>query len=141
MSLGLWCAGVELGGGGRREVKVKWGTCHADGLGAVKNKSQGWTEGPGDRVTSRGGRHFGTLTNASVHGGWTVLTKVEDGGDTRRVAGNAYEVRYSRAGLVVWAAKTIGGWLSGLGLKTRVQFRWESTVARGVIARLASRRS
>jgi hypothetical protein len=36
------------------EVKVK-GECHADGPGAVKGGCEAWTEGPGGRVTSRGG--------------------------------------------------------------------------------------
>ena len=55
MSFGLWCAGVELGGSGRRRDEGQVGTCRADGLGAVK-----------------------------------------DGGVTRRVARDAYGVRYSR---------------------------------------------
>jgi hypothetical protein len=49
MSLGLWCAGVELRDGGQVE------TCRADGPGAVKDGREAWTEGPGGRVTSRGG--------------------------------------------------------------------------------------
>jgi hypothetical protein len=54
MSLGLCCAGVELGDGGRRrEGQVE--TCCADGPGAVKDRRETWTEGPGGRVTSRGG--------------------------------------------------------------------------------------
>jgi hypothetical protein len=54
MSLGLWCAGVELGGGGRRRGEGQVGTCRANGPGAVKS-GEAWTEGPGDRVTSHGG--------------------------------------------------------------------------------------
>jgi hypothetical protein len=37
MSLHLWCAGVELGGGGRRRDKGQVGTCPADLPGVVKN--------------------------------------------------------------------------------------------------------
>jgi hypothetical protein len=55
MSLGLYCAGVELGGGGRRQGEGQVGTCHADGPGAVKGGREAWTEGPEGRVTSRGG--------------------------------------------------------------------------------------
>ena len=55
MSLGLWCAGVELGGGGRQRGEGQVGMCHADGLGAVKDGHEAWTEGPGGQVTSRGG--------------------------------------------------------------------------------------
>jgi hypothetical protein len=36
MSLGLWCASAELGGGGRRRGEGPVGTCRADGSGAVK---------------------------------------------------------------------------------------------------------
>ena len=36
MSLGLWCVGVELGGGGRRRGEDQVGMCRADGPGAVK---------------------------------------------------------------------------------------------------------
>ena len=55
MSLGLWCAGVELGGGGRWRGESQVETCRADGLGAVMDGRDAWTEGPGGRVTSRGG--------------------------------------------------------------------------------------
>ena len=55
MSLGLWCVGVELGGGGLRRGEGQVETCRADGLGAVKDGREAWTEEPGDRVTSRGG--------------------------------------------------------------------------------------
>jgi len=55
MSLGLWCAGMELGGGDRRRGEGQVETCRANGLGAVKDECEAWTEGPGDRVTSRGG--------------------------------------------------------------------------------------
>jgi hypothetical protein len=37
MSLGLCCAGVELGGGSRRRGEDQVGTCHADRPGAVKD--------------------------------------------------------------------------------------------------------
>jgi hypothetical protein len=52
MSLGLWCAGVELGGGGQRRGEGQVGTCRVDGLGAVKDGHEAWTEGPGGRVAS-----------------------------------------------------------------------------------------
>jgi hypothetical protein len=55
MSLGLWCVGVELGGSGRRRGEGQVRTCRADGPGAVKGGREAWTEGPGGRVTSRGG--------------------------------------------------------------------------------------
>ena len=55
MSLGLWCAGVELGGGGRRRGEGQVETYRAHGLGAVKDGREAWTEGPGDGVTNRGG--------------------------------------------------------------------------------------
>jgi hypothetical protein len=55
MSLGLWCAGVELGGGGRRRGEGQVGTCRTDGPRAVKGEREAWTERLGDRVTSYGG--------------------------------------------------------------------------------------
>jgi hypothetical protein len=55
MSLGLWCTGVELGGGGRWRGEGQLGTCRADGPGAVKDGHEAWTEGPRARVTSHGG--------------------------------------------------------------------------------------
>jgi hypothetical protein len=67
MSLGLWCAGVELGGGDRRRGKGQVEMCRADGPGAVKGRSEVWTEGAGGRVTSHGGLHLETFTSASVH--------------------------------------------------------------------------
>ena len=59
---------MELRGGGRRRGEGQVGMCHADGLGAVKDGHEAWTEGPGGQVTSHGGRHLGTSTSASVHG-------------------------------------------------------------------------
>jgi hypothetical protein len=55
MSLGLWCAGMELGGSGRRQGEGQVGTCRVDGPRAVKGGREAWTEGPEGRVTSRGG--------------------------------------------------------------------------------------
>jgi hypothetical protein len=55
MSLGLWCASVELEGDGRRRGEGQVETCRADGLGAVKDGREAWTEGPRGRVTSYGG--------------------------------------------------------------------------------------
>jgi hypothetical protein len=55
MSLGLWCAAVELEGGGRRRGEGQVGMCRTDGPGAVKDGREAWTEGPGGQVTSRGG--------------------------------------------------------------------------------------
>jgi hypothetical protein len=52
---GLWCVGVELGGGGQRRGEGQVGTCRADGPGAVKGGREAWTKGPGGRVTSHGG--------------------------------------------------------------------------------------
>jgi hypothetical protein len=54
MSLGLWCAGVKLGGCGRRRGEGQVGTCRVDGPGVVKGGHEAWTEGLGGRVTSRG---------------------------------------------------------------------------------------
>ena len=45
MSLGLWFAGVELGGCGRRRGEGQVGMCRADGLGAMKDGHEAWTEG------------------------------------------------------------------------------------------------
>jgi len=53
MSLRLWCAGVELVGGGRRRGEGQVGMCRANGLEAVKDGRL--TKGPGGWVTSRGG--------------------------------------------------------------------------------------
>jgi len=47
MSLGLWCVGVELGGGGRRRGEGQVGPCRADGAEAVKDGPEAWTEGLG----------------------------------------------------------------------------------------------
>jgi hypothetical protein len=55
MSLSLWCAGVELGGGGRWRGEGQVETCRADGPGAVKDEREACTERPGGRVTNRGG--------------------------------------------------------------------------------------
>jgi len=55
MSLGLWCVGVELVGGGRRRGESQVETCRADIPGAVKDRREAWTEGPGGQMTSRGG--------------------------------------------------------------------------------------
>jgi len=59
MSLGLWCAGVELRDGDRRRGEGQVETCRVDGPGAVKDGREAWTEGPGGWVTNRGGRHLG----------------------------------------------------------------------------------
>jgi hypothetical protein len=42
MSLGLWCAGVELRGNGRRRGEGQVGTCRADGLRVVKDGHETW---------------------------------------------------------------------------------------------------
>jgi hypothetical protein len=55
MSLGLWCAGMELGDGGRWRGENQVGTCHADGPGVVKDEREACTERLGGWVTSRGG--------------------------------------------------------------------------------------
>jgi hypothetical protein len=55
ISLGLWCAGVELRGGGRQRGEGQVGTCRAEGLGAVKDGYKAWTKRPGGQVTSHGG--------------------------------------------------------------------------------------
>jgi hypothetical protein len=55
MSLGSWCAGVELGGGGQRRDEGQVGTCRADGPGVVTDRHEAWTKGPGDRMANRSG--------------------------------------------------------------------------------------
>jgi len=55
MSLGLWCAGVELGGGGQRQGEGQVEMCRANRPGVVKGRRKAWTEGPGGQVTSRSG--------------------------------------------------------------------------------------
>jgi hypothetical protein len=55
MSLGLCCAGVELGGGDQRQGEGPVEMCRADGPGMVKVERDAWTKGPGGWVTSRGG--------------------------------------------------------------------------------------
>jgi hypothetical protein len=55
MSLGMYCVGMELEGGGRWQGEGQVETCHADGPGVVKGGCEAWTEGPGGRVTSHGG--------------------------------------------------------------------------------------
>jgi hypothetical protein len=55
MSLSLCCAGVELGGDGRRGGEGQVEMCRADRPRAVKGGREAWTEGPGGQVTSRGG--------------------------------------------------------------------------------------
>jgi hypothetical protein len=55
MSLGLWCAGVELGGGGRQRDEGQVETYRDERLGAVKDGREAWTERPGGGVTNRGG--------------------------------------------------------------------------------------
>jgi hypothetical protein len=55
MSLGLWCACMELGGGSRWRGEGQVETYRADGLGAVKDGREAWTEGLGGRVTNCGG--------------------------------------------------------------------------------------
>ena len=55
MSLGLCCAGVKLGGGGRRRGEGQVEMCCVDGPRAVKDGREAWTDGPGGRVTNRSG--------------------------------------------------------------------------------------
>ena len=54
-------------------------------------------------------------------------------------AGDAYAVRYSRAGLVVWASKPSVAGFAGLGLKTRAEVPMRD--GRHVAASGSSRRS
>jgi hypothetical protein len=55
MSLGLWCAGMKFGGGGRRRGEGKVGMYRADGPGVPKDGREPWTKGLGGRVTNHGG--------------------------------------------------------------------------------------
>jgi hypothetical protein len=43
MSLGFWCAGLELGDGGRQRGESQVGTCRADVPKAVKGGREAWT--------------------------------------------------------------------------------------------------
>jgi len=70
MSLGLWCAGVELGGGGRWRGEGQVETGHADGPGAEKGGREVWTEGPEHRRTSRAEV---LRRNRAAHGGITEV--------------------------------------------------------------------
>ena len=54
MSLGLWYAGVELGGGGRWRGEGQVDMGRADGPGAVKGEHEAWTDGLECQRTSRG---------------------------------------------------------------------------------------
>ena len=47
MSIGLWCVGVELGGGGQLRGEGQVGSCPTNGPEAVKDGHEAWTEGPG----------------------------------------------------------------------------------------------
>jgi hypothetical protein len=51
----LACVVQAWSGGGRRRGEGQVETCRADKSGAVKGGHEAWTEGPGGRVTSRGG--------------------------------------------------------------------------------------
>ena len=55
MSLGLWCAGVELEGGSRWRGEGQVEMDRADGPGAVKEGREAWTEGLERQRTSCGG--------------------------------------------------------------------------------------
>ena len=55
MSLGLWCAGVELRDGDRWQGEGQVEMGRADEPGAVKGGCEAWTKEPGGRVTNRGG--------------------------------------------------------------------------------------
>jgi hypothetical protein len=159
MSLGLWCAGVELGGSGWRWGEGQVGTCRADGLEVVNDGREAWTEGPRGRVTSRGGWQLGTSTSASVHGSDRVdrvkMANVQaerrlwktwrPGGRGRRWHALSYGGRIWSAlladGLIVWASKPSGGRFPGLGLKTLVEVLRRNGAARGGIIEFTSRRS
>lgn len=52
---GLWCAGAELGHGGRRQGEGRGRVVPMDRAGAVKGRREAWTEGLDRRVTSRSG--------------------------------------------------------------------------------------
>jgi hypothetical protein len=82
------------------------------------------------RQTCESSRGSGTLGGRAV----------ADGGDTRRVVGDAYGVCYSQT-MIVWTSKPSGGWFSGLGLKTRVEVPRRNGVARGGITEVALRQS
>jgi hypothetical protein len=113
------------------------------------------TKRPGDQprwLTSR------TSTSASVHesdrvdrvkttdarvergSGRLGRRPVEDNGDTCRVTGDAYRVRYSQrfGGLDL---KTIGGWVYGFGSQNLGGGSEEERMARGGTEEFASRRS
>jgi hypothetical protein len=126
MSLGLWCAGVELGDGGRRRGEGQVGTCRVDGPRVVKGGREAWTEGPRGRVTSCGDWHLGHR-QAQMYMGVTILIEsrrrtckssrvYEDLADGRsRTAVTRVEWRGSRI------EYTTRGRFGGLGLKTIVR--------------------
>jgi hypothetical protein len=140
MSLGLWCVGVEFGGGGRRRGEGQVGTCRANGPRAVKGGREAWTEGLGCRWPAAvadiwdidrrkctcewpcwPSQDEGCASRAGLRG--LGGRPVEDSGDTCRATGDAYGVRYSRAGLVVWVSKpSVAGlrvWASKPGQRFR----------------------
>jgi hypothetical protein len=136
MSLGLWCAGVELKGGGRWRGEGQVETCRADGPGVVKGGGLNrGTWRPGDQLrwlTSR------TSTSASVHGWWRRRQSSHDGGRWRRGTwrrpvgqvkkeGEGVELgggrtRVNMGGLVVSSSKPSVHGFTGLDLKTRAEF-------------------
>jgi hypothetical protein len=125
MSLDLWCAGVKLGGGGRWWDEGQVGTCHANRPGVMKDGREAWIDGLVGLVTSHGGWHlYRGVTVLTELRRWTCTSSgssrrlggqaIEDGGDTHRVAGDAYGICYSRA---VWWVEP----QNDLDLKTRAK--------------------
>jgi hypothetical protein len=139
MSLGLLLCRCRTR---RRWLTARWRSsrdvpCRWTGSGEGRTWGLDWgTRRRGDQLrwlTSR------TTTSASVHESdrvdrvktvdvWVKRGSrglggrpVKDGGETCRVAGDAYGVCYLRGNLVVWASKPYVPNFTGLGIKSRVE--------------------
>jgi hypothetical protein len=108
--------------------------------------------GPSDqdgRKTDHGDWHLGASASKSTCGGWTVLTKSRRRltKSNRGTRGRRWHVsrlwrrRSAYTSLGGLGFKTTGWTVSGLGFKTQLEFRREWKEERGVIAKLALRRS
>jgi hypothetical protein len=106
-----WRADVRLG---PRDQKARWPAAVA-GIWDIDKRKYTW-EWPCWPSQDRGRASRAGLRGL---GGWPV----EDDSDTCRAAGDAYGVRYSRAGLVVWASKPLVAGLRVWASKPGRRFR------------------